>query len=91
MAVNKELDFEQTLNQLENLVKQLESGELTLEESLKTFEKGIQLAHAGQQKLSHAEQRIQILLQKDTHAPLNDFVPSAEDLDEPSNDENMPF
>ena len=51
----------------------LESGELPLEDALKEFENGIKLAQLGQERLQQAEQRIQILLQKNETAPLSDY------------------
>lgn len=69
----QELDFESTLEQLEQIVARLENGDLPLEEALKNFEQGIKLAHSGQIRLQNAEQRIQILLQKNDIAPLKDY------------------
>ncbi|WP_439327752.1 exodeoxyribonuclease VII small subunit [Lonepinella sp. BR2357] len=76
-----ELDFESTLTQLEQVVNQLESGDLPLEEALKTFENGVNLAKLGQQRLQQAEQRIQILLQKNATAELNDYHQGQQDDD----------
>ena len=59
------IDFEKSLNQLESLVESMEDGEMSLEESLKAFEDGIRLTRQCQQALSAAEQRVQILLEKD--------------------------
>jgi exodeoxyribonuclease VII small subunit len=59
------IDFEQSLQQLESLVDAMENGELSLEESLQAFEKGIALTRACQTALEKAEQRVQLLLQKD--------------------------
>ncbi len=66
MATKKpeNMKFEETLNELEDIVQQLEQGELSLEESLKQFERGISLASAGQTKLQQAEQQVDILRQK---------------------------
>ena len=86
-AEKKELDFETTLQQLEQIVSRLESGELPLEEALKDFEQGIQLAQAGQQRLQQAEQRIQILLQKNASAPLQNYGEPAE-IDEFADEED---
>lgn len=47
--------------ELENIVLQLEKGELTLEDALKQFEKGIVLARKCQDLLNEAQQRIEIL------------------------------
>lgn len=66
-------DFESTLKELEEIVSRLESGELPLEEALGEFETAVKLVQQGQERLQKAEQRIQILLQKDEDAPLSDY------------------
>ncbi|KQN63118.1 exodeoxyribonuclease VII small subunit [Erwinia sp. E602] len=65
--------FESSLQQLEQIVTRLESGNLPLEEALNEFERGVQLARAGQQTLQQAEQRVQILLSDDKNADLMPF------------------
>ena len=75
MAKKPTPDFETTLKDLEEIVTRLESGDLPLEEALNEFENAIKLVQQGQEKLQKAEQRIQILLQKDEHAPLSDYQP----------------
>lgn len=72
------MSFESTIDELEQLVEQLESGDLALDEALKKFERGISLARAGQLKLDDAEQRVRILLTQSDDAPLSDFNPVAE-------------
>ncbi|WP_158783323.1 exodeoxyribonuclease VII small subunit [Pantoea sp. BAV 3049] len=67
--------FETSLEQLEQIVSRLESGDLPLEEALNEFERGVQLARVGQQKLQQAEQRVQILLSDDKDAELKPFTP----------------
>jgi len=57
-------DFEAALNELEALVERMERGESGLEDSLKDFERGIELTRAAQGALQEAEQKVQILLQK---------------------------
>ena len=59
------LDFEQSLADLQVLVERLENGELSLEESLSAFEQGIGLTRDCQAALSQAEQKVQILLERD--------------------------
>ena len=60
--MNKDINFEESLAQLEETIGLLESGnELTLEESLKAFEDGIRLARLCRQKLDDAKLRIQKL------------------------------
>ena len=77
-ADKSEADFESTLVQLEEIVNRLENGEQSLEEALKDFENWIKLAKLGQQRLQQAEQRIQILLQKNDTAELTDYQPNDE-------------
>ena len=72
------VSFENALQQLEQIVSRLESGELPLEEALNEFERGVQLARSGQQTLQAAEQRVQILLSDDKNAPLAPFTPENE-------------
>ncbi|BAN99667.1 exodeoxyribonuclease VII small subunit [Plautia stali symbiont] len=72
------VSFENALQQLEQIVSRLESGELPLEEALNEFERGVQLARSGQQTLQAAEQRVQILLNDDKDAPLAPFTPENE-------------
>lgn len=58
------IDFEQSLTELQTLVERLESGELSLEDSLSAFEQGIRLTRDCQAALSQAEQKVQILLER---------------------------
>ena len=71
-------DFEKSLQQLEKIVTQMESGELGLEDSLNQFEQGIKLAKNCQDTLSNAELRVQQLIEKNG---LQQTIPF-EDLDE---------
>ena len=89
-AVEPTLDFETTLTRLEAIVTRLENADLPLEEALKEFENGVQLAKLGQERLQQAEQRIQILLQKDATAELTDY--QIEDKSEDHYfDDDIPF
>ncbi len=65
MATKKKAaDFEQSLQQLEALVTEMEKGELSLEESLAAFEAGIRLTRECQTRLTEAEQKVQLLLEE---------------------------
>ena len=68
------LNFEATLNELENLVEQLERGDLSLEDSLKQFEHGVRLVQSCQQSLHAAEQKVQVLTRGSTSDSLEDFA-----------------
>ncbi len=65
--------FEESMNELENIVENLEQGDLSLEDSMKLFERGLSLSQVSQSKLSQAEQKIQILLNKNGEQQLADF------------------
>jgi exodeoxyribonuclease VII small subunit len=54
--------FETSLEALEQIVRQLESGDLPLEKSLELFEQGIKLSRECQDRLSQAERRIEVLM-----------------------------
>ena len=55
MATKKtDINFEKALEELEGIVEDLESGDLSLENSLKSFEKGVKLARQCQEQLSKA-------------------------------------
>ena len=74
--------FEQSLAELESLVERMESGEMSLEDSLKAFEQGIKYTRDCQNALAKAEQKVQLLLQKNGHMEAQPFnSPSAEDED----------
>lgn len=55
-------DFEQSMQELEALVKRLERGDLPLEEALSQFERGVALTRICQTALKTAEQKVAILL-----------------------------
>jgi exodeoxyribonuclease VII small subunit len=58
----KTLELEKAMSQLEAIVEQLESGELTLDKSLQQFEKGVRLSRECQTALNKAEQKVQMLI-----------------------------
>ena len=75
----KEPDFETALGQLEELLENMESGELSLEESLKAFEQGVKLTSQCQKALSEAEQKVKILTEKGEEA---EFAKTDQNADE---------
>ena len=62
--------FEASLEALEQIVRQLESGDLPLEKSLELFEQGIRLSRECQERLSQAERRIEVLLRDNQGRPV---------------------
>jgi exodeoxyribonuclease VII small subunit len=58
----KEKKFEDAMKELEDIVKRLESGDLSLEESIKLFEKGMALSKYCSDKLEEAEKKVSLLV-----------------------------
>lgn len=56
------LSFEKAMEQLELIVKELESEELPLEKSIKKFEEGIKLSKFCNQKLEESEKKVTLLM-----------------------------
>ena len=54
--------FEQAMKQLEQIVQELEAGDMPLETAIKKFEEGIQLSKFCTEKLDESEKRITILM-----------------------------
>lgn len=61
MSDNEKLSFEEALEELEDIVSRLESGELTLEETLQLFERGQALVGRCEDTLNRAELRLEAL------------------------------
>jgi exodeoxyribonuclease VII small subunit len=70
---NTAFDFERSLAELESIVQQLESSDLSLEASLKAFEQGVVLTRSCQQALSQAEQRVQLLTEEQGQSRVQPF------------------
>ncbi len=74
MSPAKPFNLEKSLAELEELVEELESGDLPLEKAMKKFETGIKLTRGCQAALKEAEQKVEILLQSAGGDELDDFV-----------------
>lgn len=61
---DSKIDFERSLARLEQVVKKLESPELSLDDAMKLFEEGVKLSRDCQKQLEEAEARVEILLKK---------------------------
>ena len=73
MAATKKFDLEKSLAELEELVEELESGDLPLETAMKKFEDGIKLTRGCQAALKDAEQEVQLLLKSAGGEELDEF------------------
>ena len=84
--------FEASLEALEQIVHELEQGDLPLETSLELFERGIGLSRQCQERLNQAERRIEILLRDNQGqtvvSPFEDSRQTAE-AGENETDENV--
>ena len=74
MSSTKKFNLEKSLADLEELVEELESGDLSLEKALKKFEEGIKLTRGCQAALKEAEQKVEVLLSSAGGEDLEDFV-----------------
>ena len=57
--------FETSLDELEKVVKELESGDLPLDRSLELFSRGMQLSDSCRKQLEEAETRVEMLIRKE--------------------------
>ena len=73
MSSTKKFNLEKSLADLEDLVEELESGDLPLEKAMKKFEEGIKLTRGCQTALKEAEQKVEILLKSAGGEDLEDF------------------
>ena len=60
--MSAEKSFESSLDELEQIVRQLEAGDLPLDRALELFEQGVKLSRECQKRLDEAERRVEILL-----------------------------
>jgi exodeoxyribonuclease VII small subunit len=104
---DKEPGFEETLGALENIVAQLESGELPLERALDLFEQGVSLTRNCQSQLEAAERKVELLLRERgevktvpfeaksetpaREAPALTLVPKTAADDDDFDDDTIPF
>jgi len=71
--------FEQSLEELEQLVEKMETGDLSLEQSLSAYERGVSLYRQCQQALEQAELRVRLLSDPARPETAEAFDPPAHD------------
>ncbi len=77
------LTYEAALAELEQIVQQMEDGQLPLEAALDLFERGMTLARHCRERLLAAEQRIEIILKSADGSVLTaPFAPTGDDADD---------
>jgi exodeoxyribonuclease VII small subunit len=69
------ISFETGLQQLEGIVKEMESGDLPLERALELFEKGMKLSETCRKQLEEAETRVEILIKRAGQVTAEPFSP----------------
>lgn len=67
-------NFEENIENLETIVKELEKGDLNLDDSISKFEQGIKIAKECNKMLEDAEKKITILLEKDGEVKEENFT-----------------
>ena len=72
-------DFESALKSLEEIVGQLEAGDLTLDRALELFEEGIRVSRFCSSKLDEAERKVEVLI-KTVDGTIKE-VPFQEDIE----------
>jgi exodeoxyribonuclease VII small subunit len=74
-----ELNFEKAMDRLEAIVEQMESGKLPLEDLIVRYEEGMNLVKVCQDRLTKAEQKIEIIARNSAGKPVvKNFEPAAE-------------
>ena len=71
----EEQTFENSLDDLEKVVRELESGDLPLERSLELFERGMGLSDVCRKQLEAAETRVEMLIRKEGKLTAEPFRP----------------
>ncbi|MBS1855050.1 MAG: exodeoxyribonuclease VII small subunit [Acidobacteria bacterium] len=71
--------FEQSLDELEKLVNELEAGDLSLERSIELFERGMGLSEVCRKQLQEAETRVEMLIRKEGKMAAEPFAPETSD------------
>ncbi len=73
----QEIPFEKGLDELEKIVKEMESGELPLERAIQLFERGMALSESCRKQLDEAETRVEILMQRGDKVVAKPFEPKS--------------
>ena len=74
-----ELNFEKAMDRLETIVEQMESGKLPLEDLIVRYEEGMSLVKICQERLTNAEQKVEIIARNSAGKPVvKNFEPATE-------------
>ena len=70
-----EIKFEKAMSRLENIVDELERGDLDIDKSLEIFEEGIKMSRLCSKKLNEAETKIEKLTKEKTGDLITELFP----------------
>ncbi|MFF2090241.1 exodeoxyribonuclease VII small subunit [Paenibacillus sp. NPDC058174] len=82
MEAANELSFEEAMEQLEQIVEQLESGDVPLEKAIDLFQQGMKLSQLCGGKLEQVEKKIELLIESEQGFQKKPFAPVNEDKGE---------
>lgn len=71
----KDINFEEAMDLLEEIVQQLESGDVPLEKAIELFQDGMKMAHLCSSKLELVEKKIEILIEENGALVKKPFTP----------------
>ncbi|MCL0045392.1 exodeoxyribonuclease VII small subunit [Nitrospinaceae bacterium] len=78
-----EIKFEQAMTRLENIVEELERGDLDIDKSLEIFEEGIKMSRLCSKKLNEAEAKIEKLSKGEKGDLITELFPMDDKNEEP--------
>jgi len=81
-----EIKFEKAMNRLEQIVEELEKGELDIDKSLEIFEEGIKMSRVCSKKLNEAEQKIEQLTKNRKGELVAELFPAGANEDDEDDD-----
>ena len=76
-------NFEVSLQRLEEIVDELEKGNVPLEQALKLFEEGLKLSSSCRKELEEAEGKVEILLRQNGKLQPESYEPATERAQQP--------
>ncbi len=81
-----EIKFEKAMSRLEQIVEELEKGELDIDRSLEIFEEGIKMSRVCSKKLNEAEQKIEKLTKNQKGELVAELFPVGDEDDQDDDD-----
>jgi len=83
-----EVKFEKALKRLEEIVGELEKGELDIDKSLEIFEEGIKMSRVCSKKLNEAEKKIEKLTRDEKGELVRELFPTGDDAEDDDDEED---